>query len=67
MFLMDAYEKYIPIGGNAVWKMTTNFPEANELDGLTEWVDLGQGITLGADTDALLKIVDDAAKSVMGE
>jgi multiple sugar transport system substrate-binding protein len=66
-FLTMAFNEFIPIGGNAIWRMTSNFPEANELDGLTEWAALAQGITLGEDADALLKAVDDAAREVMGQ
>ena len=66
-FLTMAFNEFIPIGGNAVWRMTSNFPEANDLDGLTEWTALAQGITMGEDADALLKAVDDAAREVMGQ
>lgn len=66
-FLTMAFNEFIPIGGNAIWRMTSNFPEANELDGLTEWTALAQGITMGEDADALLKAVDDAAREVMDQ
>lgn len=66
-FMTRVMEEWIPVGGNVAWKLTSNFPELNEIDGLTEWTDLVQGIAMGADTDPLLQAVDAGVRSAMGE